>query len=124
MNDEELDARVRAHFDAAARSHPAPDFESVFGAAEARVRTPAGSRTQRWRIVVAGALAASLAAVVVFEMRPPQKSGDELLIAELSATTRWTAPSDRWPTTQSVDYLGLPRFEDMTTQPQEVQAWF
>jgi hypothetical protein len=121
MNDEELDAPVRAHFDAAARRHPAPDFEAVFGAAEARARAP---RTHRWRIAVAGALAASLAAVVVFEMRPPHESGDELLIAELSATTRWTAPSDRWPTTQSIDYLGLPRFEDMTVQPQEVKTWF
>ena len=88
------------------------------------LRAPAESRTHRWRVAVAGALAASLAAVVVFETRPPHESGDELLVAELSATTRWTAPSDRWPTPQSVDYLGLPRFEDMTAQPQEVQAWF
>jgi hypothetical protein len=122
MNDEELDARVRAHFDAAARKHPAPDFAATFGAAEARARAP---QTQLWRMAVAGALAASLAAVVVFETKPPRESGDELLIAELSATTLWTAPSDRWPgTTRSVDYLGLPRFENITSQTQEVQAWF
>jgi hypothetical protein len=123
MDDEELDARVRAHFEAATRQHAVPDFATTFGAAESQARAP---QPRRWRIVAAGALAASLAAAVLFELRPTRQPGDDAqLIAELSATTLWTAPSDRWlGTTQSVDYLGLPRFEDMTVQTQEMQTWF
>jgi hypothetical protein len=54
----------------------------------------------------------------------PCPDPESALIAELSATTYWTAPSDRWPTTRSTDYLGLPQFDDLNSEPSEVQTWF
>ncbi len=118
--DDELDAslraRIRRHFDRAAAAHAAPAFDAMLAAAESAASQP----RRRWA-VVAGALAASLAVAIALQLRP---DADAPLIAELSATTYWTAPSDRWPMARSADYLGLPRFDDMNTELDEVQGWF
>jgi hypothetical protein len=76
--------------------------------------------------LAAGALAASLVLAVVLERRETStRSADRLLMAQLTQSTRWTAPSDRWlAPTQQNDYLGLPRFDDMTFQMEEVKPWF
>jgi hypothetical protein len=67
-------------------------------------------------------LAASLVAAIGLALRPAVTiDGDASLIAELSATTYWTAPSDRWlGAATRADYLGLPRFEQL----EEVPKWF
>jgi hypothetical protein len=118
--DERLRARLRDHFEAAAAQHTAPPFETMLASAE----TGAAPRTHRWRYLAAGAIAASLAAVALVELWLPSPDPESALIAELSATTYWTAPSDRWPTTRSTDYLGLPQFDDLNNEPSEVQTWF
>ncbi len=121
--DDELDerkrARLRDHFEAAAAHHTAPPFETMLASAEAA----AAPRIHRWRYL-AGAIAASLAAVALVELWLPSPDPESALIAELSATTYWTAPSDRWPTTRATDYLGLPQFDDLNNEPSEVQTWF
>ena len=119
MDEKELDERIRRQFAAAAK-HPAPDFETMLArASQAPFHAPA---YDRWRVVAAGLLAASLVAAVGLELRPAATvDGDASLVAELSATTYWTAPSDRWlGATPRVDYLGLPRFEQL----EEVPKWF
>ncbi len=120
--DDELDARlrrrVRDHFDRAATTHTEPAFEAMLTEAESGAR---GSHKRRRWMVGAGALAASLAVAVVLQLRP---DADAPLIAELSATTYWMAPSDRWPVAPPADYLGLPQFNDMNTELDEVQTWF
>jgi hypothetical protein len=123
MNDADLDARLRDHFSAAAGRYPAPEFDAMLRAAQLQARAP---QSRRWQIGAAGAVAAAVLAVLLLELRPPSpRSDDALLIAQLSATTYWTAPSDRWlVTNQSVDYLGLPQFDDMTDPMQEMQRWF
>ena len=123
MNDADLDARLREHFNVVARRHPAPEFDAMLRAAQLQARAP---QSRRWRIVAAGAVAAAILAALLVELRPASpRSDDALLIAQLSATTYWTAPSDRWlGTNQSVDYLGLPQFDDMTDPMQEMQRWF
>ena len=123
MNDADLDARLRDHFNAAARRHPTPEFDAMLRAAQLQARAP---QSRRWQIVAAGAVAAATLAALLVELRPASpRSDDALLIAQLSATTYWTAPSDRWlTTTRSVDYLGLPQFDDMTDPTQETQRWF
>lgn len=115
--DEHLRARVRDHFERAAAAHAVPAFDAMLAEAESGARSSPNRR--RWAIV--GALAASLAVAVALQLKP---EADAPLIAELSATTHWTAPSDRWPTTRSADYLGLPRFDDMNTDVNEVPTWF
>jgi hypothetical protein len=120
MDDRELVERIRGQFAANARHHAAPDFATMLEhASRAALPTPVYSR---WRVVAAGALAASLVAAIGLELRPAATvDGDAALIAQLSATTYWTAPSDRWlGATPRVDYLGLPRFEQL----EEVPKWF
>jgi hypothetical protein len=118
--DERLRARLRDHFESAAAQHAAPPFETMLANAEAA----AGPRVRLWRYIAAGAIAASLAAVVFVESRLPDPDSESALIAELSATTYWTAPSDRWSTTPSTVYFGLPQFDDLNNEPSEVQTWF
>jgi hypothetical protein len=128
--DDELDPRVRArlrdHFDRAVAVRAIPDFDAMLAAAESAAR-PAHHR--RW-IALSGALAASLAVVMLlWGLRQPDL--DAPLVAELSSTTHWIAPSDHWPTPRS-SYLGLPRFDgmnnetnsDMNSDTDEVQTWF
>jgi hypothetical protein len=120
MHEKELDERIRRQFAAAAEGHPAPDFEAMLEqASRSGFHAPA---YDRWRVVAAGLLAALLVAAVGLELRPAATvDGDASLVAELSATTYWTAPSDRWlGATPRVDYLGLPRFEQL----EEVPKWF
>lgn len=123
MNDRELDSRLRDHFEAAASRHPPPDFDVMLGHAE---NPPGAHRRRRWGIVAAGALAASLAVAVVLERRAANAVHDDaLLVAQLSASTYWTAPSDRWlePPHSSV-YYNVTRFGDTTFQMEEVKTWF
>lgn len=116
--DERLRPRVRDHFDRAAAAHTAPAFDAMLAAAESGGRGKDGRR--RW-MVVAGAVAAPLAVAVVPQLRP---DADAPLIAQLTATTYWIAPSDRWPVVRTADYFGLPQFDDMNTELDEVQTWF
>lgn len=123
MNDAELDARIRNHFAAAARRCPVPDFDETLRAAQ--VCTPA-PRRRRWHVI---AVAASLVAAVLYQLRPmPGADGDALLMAQLSVTTHWSAPSDGWMNPpQAVDYSGLPSFEGINEPRldlQEVEKWF
>ncbi len=118
--DERLRARLRDHFESAVAHHAAPPFETMFANAEAAARL----RASRWRYAAVGAIAASLVAAVLVELRPSKADSELALIAELSATTYWTAPSDRWPTTRSTAYLGLPHFDDINDESFEVQTWF
>ena len=123
MDDRELDTRLRTHFASAAQAQPGPAFDAMIGAAQSQARAP---RSRRWATLAGGALAASLAIAVVLERRDAStRAADTLLLAQLTQSTRWIAPSDRWlASTQTNDYLGLPRFDDMTFQMEEVKPWF
>ena len=123
MDDQELDDRLHAHFASAARAHPVPEFDTLFGAAQPQARP---TQRRRWVTAAAGALAASLVIAVVFERRETStRSAEALLMVQLTQSTRWTAPSDSWlASMQTNDYLGLPQFDDMTFQMEEVKPWF
>ena len=79
-----------------------------------------------WGIVAAGALAASLVLAVVLERRAANVVHDDaVLVAQLRASTYWTAPSDRWlEPPRGSTYYSVPRFGDMTFQIEEVKTWF
>lgn len=95
----------------------APDFKTIFGAAERQSR--ARQRNQR-----VGLAAAAVVAVVALSLLPVQE--DELIyvdVEQLTATTSWSAPSDSLlPEYQFDLYRDLPRlFEstDMSTNTDE-----
>ncbi len=122
--DDELEERLRArlqdHFEGAVAHHATPPFEAMLANANASAKP----RVRRWRYAAIGAIAASLAATVLVQLWPAQPDPESLLIAELSATTYWTAPSDRWPIRRSTVYLGLPQIDDINDESFEVQRWF
>ena len=123
MDDQEIDDRLRAHFTFAAQAQPVPDFDTLLDVAQPQAHAP---QSRRWATLAAGALAASLVVAIILERRATSTgAADALLLAQLTQSTRWTAPSDRWlAATPTNDYLGLPRFNDMIFQMEEVKPWF
>lgn len=116
------DALKRALKSAFAEAGPdnVPTFDTVFGAAEARLRM----QRKRRRL---GRVAAALVVVGTgFLLWPALKGGldempvDDLLIAEaLMNSTTWQAPSDSlWPDRQVDIYQDIP-FGDVSTNLQE-----
>jgi hypothetical protein len=121
MNDEELDRRVRGHFAERARAHAAPDFESMLASAASRPRQ---------RPILPWLVPALAASVVVAALllrsggAGPDREATAELIAELSTSTHWTAPSDRWLGRQMpMQFRALPDFDFMTTPPEDTKAW-
>ncbi len=107
MDDVTLTQRLRSHFERQAQLHRAPDFESMVIAAPRH-----GRRASAW--IGAGLAAAVVAAVLVARTGAPPPVDDSQLLAQLSASVAWTAPSD--VLLSGMDdpvYLGLPRFNDM-----------
>lgn len=114
MDDVTLTQRLRAHFDRQAQAHRAPDFESMMAAA-----APHKRRTPLW--IGAGLAAAVVAAVLVVRTDAPPAIEDSQLLAQLTASVAWTAPSDVLLIGMDDPvYLGLPRFNDMRYRMQEV----
>ena len=123
-DDRELDESVRRYFAAAASGTTVPGFEAVFASAEQRLAP------RRWPIsnlagVAALGLAAMLTVAVVVPLwqQGPQQPALEELVAELSRTTRWQAPSDRWLPRPTPSYLGIPEFEPLIYEMKEVKSW-
>lgn len=119
MSDTELERRVRDYFSARAREHIAPDFESMLAGAAAKRRR----RSLPWLVP---ALAAAV--LVVIALRADRDEGDPQaaaeLVAELSVSTHWTAPSDRWLGRQMpAQFRALPDFDRMTTPPEDPKVW-
>ena len=123
MDDPKLDARLRTYFASAAQAQPVPEFDAMIDVAQSQARAP---RSRRWATLAVGALAASLVVAIILERRATSTgAADALLLAQLTQSTRWTAPSDPWlAATPTNDYLGLPRFDDMIFQMEEVKPWF
>jgi hypothetical protein len=121
MKDEEFDSRVREYFAARARAHEAPDFDSMLANAASRRRH---RHILPWLVP---ALAASIVVAVAILRNggsgPNEKATAEL-IAELSTSTHWTAPSDRWLGRQMpMQVRALPDFDPMTTLREDTKAW-
>lgn len=79
-------------------------------------RTP---RASRWLVPMA---ATALLAVALWwsveEPAPPAAPGPELLLAELTSTTYWRAPSDRWlGAVPDPAWQGLPELPNPTPRP-------
>lgn len=87
----------------------APDFESIFGAAERQLR-------DRRRLQIAGVAAGLGLVALALGLLPT--TGDEFNyvdMAELTATTQWSAPSDALlPKNQFDIYRELPRLFEST----------
>jgi hypothetical protein len=118
MNDDEIEQRVRDFYRRRAPAHDAPDFESMLARAAPRRRQPAWLGAAAAVIVLA-----TLLLVRVDHPRiDPQAAAQ--LVADLSASTHWTAPSDRWLGQQTrMPMPGVPEFHRMTYQMEEVNAW-
>ena len=119
MIDTEIDRRVRDYFAARANKHSAPDFESMLAGATARRR----GRHLPWMVP---AIVATL--LIAIALRTDREGGDAQaaaeLVAELSKSTHWTAPSDRWLGRQMPMQLHtLPDFDWMTTPIEEANVW-
>ena len=86
-----------------------PDFESIFRAAERQLR-------DRRRMRFAGLIAAAGLAVLAVSLLPETQDGPVYVdLAELSATTRWSAPSDSLLPEYRIDlYRELPRIFEST----------
>ena len=127
MSDKELERRAREYFAARANEHTPPDFEWMLANATAQGRH---RRILPWLVpALAASVAASAAlAVAIALLRTGQHDAttpaSAELIAELSTSTHWTAPSDRWLGRQMPMQLrALPDFEPMTTLPEDTNAW-
>jgi len=121
MNKEDLDDRIREYFAAQLLEHAAPDFESMLAHAASQGRR----RILPWLVPT---LAASL--LVAIALRHGDQDGGDprataALIAELSTSTHWTAPSDRWLARQmAMPLRALPDFDRMTTTlPEDRKVW-
>ncbi len=118
MSDTDLDRRIRAHFERAAAAE-APDFEAMLTSAQS------ASPRRRARAWIGAAAAAAIAAAVIVTIdRRDSSVDDAALMAELSASTHWSAPSD--VLLADIDgsaYLGLPKFNDLRYRMQEVKPW-
>ena len=105
------DAKIRAELQKAQRhaDRPAPNFDSLFEAAERQVRD---SRRMRF----AGLTAAAAMAVLAIGLLPNGEDGYSYVhIDELTATTQWAAPSDfLFPEHQIDIYRDLPRLIEST----------
>ncbi|NJN51523.1 MAG: hypothetical protein HC809_06840 [Gammaproteobacteria bacterium] len=119
MNDDVLDRRIRAHFDRQADMAAAPDFEATWRAVQAAA-TPPSSRIWLW-----GTAAAAALIIAIVPMHGPQPdSRDSALLAELRASTHWSAPSDVLLTgMDDSTYMQLPDFNDLTYRLEEVKPW-
>jgi hypothetical protein len=120
MSENDLDRRIRAYFAARLHEHAAPDFESMLASTARRSRP----RMPPWLVP---ALAASLLVGIALlrsdrDAAEPQATAE--LIAELSTSTHWTAPSDRWLGRQTpMPFRTLPDLDLMTSPPEDVKAW-
>jgi len=124
VTDRSLDERLREHFGEVATRHAVPDFEAMLANAESN--HPLRRTGARYAGLVA--LAAAVVAVVWLwrSSAPPMPeapAGDAALLAQLSSTTYWRAPSDRWLARPRSDLLDLPRF-DGVEPPEEIETWF
>jgi hypothetical protein len=110
MSTDGIDGQLRAAFrrrrDAAARA--APSFEALLPPAPpGRWLTSHG----RWLVPVAGALIA--AAIWWPDRAPAPQMETEILLAELTSSTYWRAPSDRWlGDGPEPAWQGLPKLSD------------
>ena len=147
--EDRIDAALREHF---ARGRiPAPSFEQTFAQAQAQAQAQTGQRAtggewvRRWRLPEAGLATATLLLVIFLVSEwgevPNQEEpkghsiartvpagfsvlDDRLLFAELERTTRWTAPSDRWRSMDSLQMAGgLPDFSNMKFDMKENLKW-
>lgn len=125
MTDDEMLRHVRAHYARTLETVPVPPFDAV-------APGEAGARAARWRwpAAAAGLAAALLVAVLVTRhdatSAPPDAADAEVarLMADLTSSTRWQAPSDRALTVAAgPSYLGVPDLKPKIYDPDEVTSW-
>jgi hypothetical protein len=113
LTDAALDARLKAHFDALAKAHTVPAFDTQWSMAEARLRNAhRGRRRVGAAAIAAGAML--FAWIASREELAVPDQADERLLSQLTSSTAWGAPSDRWLAPPDLEILTPPRLEDMT----------
>jgi hypothetical protein len=121
MNDQELERRVRGYFVVRAHEHEVPDFDSMLADAASRGRR---RRISPWLVPMLAASVVVAVALLRTDHDGPNEQATAALIAELSTSTHWTAPSDRWLGRQMpMQFRALPDFDLMTTPPEDTKAW-
>ena len=132
--DPALGRQIRRHFQEARQAAPVPGFDALMAQAQTQALSASQPSAADWlrdlfsRPVAAWAgsalLAGALGVFVFFAVRPAPEFSDATMLArlpasvsvsqqqlvlELNSSTRWQAPSDRWPTAEAdLDILGLP----------------
>ncbi len=144
--DQALDRQIRSHFATARQNVPVPEFDAVMGKLEAEGAGAARASSSGWLSeltsapwpVWAGtAVAAALVIAVLLAIGDRQGSriqddvmlaqlpaamavSEQELIADLNRSTRWQAPSDRWPSAEAdLDILGVPDLGDLSEATEE-----
>jgi hypothetical protein len=119
MADEIFDRAIRASFERQLAAHRIPAFETLLAgvAVHKRRLVPA------WISVAAAAAVVATTALVQLQQRE-HDAATQRLMAELSVSTRWFAPSDRLLDPRAGEqFLGVPAFDDMTYSLDEVKTW-
>jgi hypothetical protein len=120
MSDPVLEQRLRAYFRARADAEAPPPFEAMLAGATAT------AQPRRWTPLVLAVAAFVMAIGVALLLRPAStpSAADVELIAQLTASTHWRAPSDALLADLEPEaFMGLPAFDDMTYRTEEVKSW-
>lgn len=121
MTDDELLEQVRAHYARTLETVPVPPFDTIAS------RAPSGG--VRWGWPAAAGLAAALLLTVLAPWRdgapPPDAAADVArLMADLTSSTHWQAPSDRaLSVTTRPSFPGVPDLQPKFYDADEVTSW-
>ena len=131
MTDDTLPRQVREHFAEVVESEAAPSFQAMMDSAEMQANDRRHKRRQMSMRggVFAGALAAAALVFIGLSNSPgePRSERDgeiDMLVAQLTSSTQWQAPSDRFLSVSTQpDYMGLPDLQPDFDRLNEVKLW-